>query len=344
MFKKYPSLTNHYESKFVNNMIMNGHTSGDWVAREKIHGTNFSFICKDGVEVIPAKRTGEILPSESFYGYELIKGRYYEAVKKLWKLLEPSEGEELTIQVFGEFAGEGIQKNIDYGPKEFYVFDLMVNGLIVPDRVMSVCCRFCGFKIAPLIGLGTFEELKKLPVTFVSVVKQNELDAIPIDSGYFYGSEALYSVKEADENATNIAEGYVLKPVIPVFTDRGERVALKCKSPKFSEKKNSSSTAFKAPSTLNEFDSARLELMTQYINENRVESVLSKMDRSNLTAKDFGPVMGLTVKDALEEIERNHGLFENNFEDPVLAKRLFTKHASDVVRSMWQGILNPETV
>lgn len=42
MFKKYSSLTNHYEGKFINGVIMNGLTGGVWVAREKIHGANFS--------------------------------------------------------------------------------------------------------------------------------------------------------------------------------------------------------------------------------------------------------------------------------------------------------------
>ena len=68
MFKKYSSLTNHYEGKFINGVIMNGLTGGVWVAREKIHGANFSFITDDGNIVTPAKRTDVVKPAEDFYG------------------------------------------------------------------------------------------------------------------------------------------------------------------------------------------------------------------------------------------------------------------------------------
>lgn len=360
MFKKYPSLTNHYENKFIDMMVLNGLTQGEWVAREKIHGTNFSFMCDDGATVNCAKRTGEVLPSESFYGYEVIKGRYYASVINIWNMLKKTGMHEdgLEIQVFGEFAGEGIQKNIDYGKKEFYVFDIIVNGLLIPDTLTSIIARFSGFTMAPLLGWGTYDQLKRLPLNFVSVVPTmtnikysspslpHEIDSNSI-SAYIgamtgtYSGERQYVAVEAPEDAKNLAEGYVLKPCFPKFNERGERIALKCKSPKFSEKKNSSGATFKAPSSLNEFDAARLDLLTQYLNENRVESVLSKLDRSTLNAKAFGRVTGLTVQDALEEIERNHGLFENNFEDPALAKKLFVAHATSIIRGMWQDIISP---
>ena len=44
MFKKYNSLENHYNNKFIEKIRLQGFTSGEWVAREKIHGTNFSLI------------------------------------------------------------------------------------------------------------------------------------------------------------------------------------------------------------------------------------------------------------------------------------------------------------
>lgn len=56
MFKKYSSLENHYNSKFIEKLYSLGLTGGEWVAREKIHGTNFSLIIERD-KVTCAKRT-----------------------------------------------------------------------------------------------------------------------------------------------------------------------------------------------------------------------------------------------------------------------------------------------
>ena len=78
MFKKYNSLENHYNNKFIEKIRLQGFTSGEWVAREKIHGTNFSLIIEQD-NVTCAKRTGPILPAEDFYGYEIVLKESKEA-------------------------------------------------------------------------------------------------------------------------------------------------------------------------------------------------------------------------------------------------------------------------
>ena len=133
-----------------------------------------------------------------------------------------------------------------------------------------------------------------------------------------------------------------MKPVQPAFMPNGERVAIKCKTTKFTEKKNKQANRFNAPSELSETDKAKLNEFTCFLTENRVKNVLSKIDSANLTAKDFGRVMGLTVQDALEEIERNYGPFLEQFENPTLAKKTFTNEASNLVRENWGAILNNE--
>ncbi|MCO0615492.1 hypothetical protein M8756_19695, partial [Lutimaribacter sp. EGI FJ00015] len=81
MFEKYSTLENHYNGKFIERIRNAGFdVSETWVAREKIHGTNFSVIVtKDSIQ--PAKRTGPILPAEDFFGYMVIMGRYNESFK-----------------------------------------------------------------------------------------------------------------------------------------------------------------------------------------------------------------------------------------------------------------------
>lgn len=346
MFVKYSSLTNHYEGKFINGVIMNGLTGGVWVAREKIHGANFSLITSDGIKVIPAKRSGEILPAEQFYGCEPVVAKYSEPVRKLWEMLSAARqlsgvySDELVIQVYGEFAGRGVQKDVDYGEKDFYVFDIRVNGEFLPDNVVASYSVAVGLKMAPLLAYGTFDEIRELPITFDSVVNLANSGAIPAKNGVEPEFKSYMTMK--DGGGENIAEGFVMKPVQPAFMPNGERVAIKCKTTKFSEKKNKQANRFNAPSELSETDKAKLNEFTCFLTENRVKNVLSKIDSANLTAKDFGRVMGLTVQDALEEIERNYGPFLEQFENPTLAKKTFTNEASNLVRENWGAILNNE--
>lgn len=346
MFVKYSSLTNHYEGKFINGVIMNGLTGGVWVAREKIHGANFSLMTQDGIKVIPAKRSGEILPTEQFYGCEPVVAKYSESVRRIWEALENAAeygqyAEGLEVQVYGEFAGRGVQKDVDYGEKDFYVFDIRVNGKFLPDNVVANFAAMVGLKMAPLLAYGTFDEIRALPITFDSVVNLANSRAIPPQhNGVEPEFKNFMTLKDGE--GENIAEGFVMKPVQPAFMPNGERVAIKCKTTKFSEKKNKQANRFNAPSELSENDKAKLDVFTCFLTENRVKNVLSKIDGANLTAKDFGRVMGLTVQDALEEIERNYGPFLEQFENPTLAKKTFTNEASNLVRENWGAILNNE--
>lgn len=347
MFVKYSSLTNHYEGKFINGVIMNGLTGGVWVAREKIHGANFSLITSDGIKVIPAKRSGEILPTEQFYGCEPVVAKYSESVRKLWEMISTARqisgvyDDELVIQVYGEFAGRGVQKDVDYGEKDFYVFDIRMNGQFLHDNMVANYAAVVGLKMAPLLAYGSFDEIRALPITFDSVVNLANSRAIPPQhNGVEPEFKNFMTLKDGE--GENIAEGFVMKPVQPAFMPNGERVAIKCKTTKFTEKKNKQANRFNAPSELSETDKAKLNEFTCFLTENRVKNVLSKIDSANLTAKDFGRVMGLTVQDALEEIERNYGPFLEQFENPTLAKKTFTNEASNLVRENWGAILNNE--
>ena len=264
----------------------------------------------------------------------------------MWEMLSAARqlsgvySDELVIQVYGEFAGPGVQKDVDYGEKDFYVFDIRMNDEFLPDNVVATYSVAVGLKMAPLLAYGTFDEIRALPITFDSVVNLANSGAIPAKNGVEPEFKNFMTLKDGE--GENIAEGFVMKPVQPAFMPNGERVAIKCKTTKFTEKKNKQANRFNAPSELSETDKVKLNEFTCYLTENRVKNVLSKIDSANLTAKDFGRVMGLTVQDALEEIERNYGPFLEQFENPTLAKKTFTNEASNLVRENWGAILNNE--
>jgi len=66
MFSEYEHMENHYNIlKMLTPEITQNIT---FIAMEKIHGTNYSFIC-DGKNVIPCKRSSSLGNDRSYYGH-----------------------------------------------------------------------------------------------------------------------------------------------------------------------------------------------------------------------------------------------------------------------------------
>ena len=327
MFEKYSSLENHYNGKFIEK-IRNASfdVTEPWVAREKIHGTNFSIIIERDA-VTCAKRTGPILAGEDFFGYEIVLKKYNDSIKAVQHTIK----EGSSMQIFGEFAGGGIQKGVDYGEKDFYVFDILVKtaegtNQFVDDYMMETICNTFGFKLAPLLGRGKFDELSKLP---------NDLDVVV--HRYNKAIEA-HGLKEANSTPfqvevenKNVAEGYVLKPCYPKFFPNGTRVAIKCKNSKFSEK-SKSDKPIKAKAILTDVDKVALSTLAAYATLNRVNNVISKIGQIGL--KDFGKVMGLTVQDILEEAAREE-IFITDADQPDVVKKELVTYVQGVIRPVW---------
>lgn len=326
MFKKYSSLENHYNKKFIEKLYSFGLTGGEWVAREKIHGTNFSLIIERD-NVTAAKRTGPILPTEDFYGYEIVLKKYANAIRAVQNTIK----EGCSVQIFGEFAGTGIQKNVDYGDKDFYVFDILVTyqstSQYADDYMVETMCNTFGFKMAPLLGRGKFEKLAELPNDLDSVVPTYNF-AVE-HSSIQEANKTVFDTKTEGEPFT--AEGYVLKPCSPQFLSNGNRVAIKCKNSKFSEKKKSDKP-IKAKVELSEIDNRLMSILACYVTLNRVNNVISKI--GEVGPKDFGKVMGLTVQDILEETSRE-GITLTQADNPSLVKKELVKMVQDVLRPAW---------
>ncbi len=326
MFEKYSSLENHYNGKFIEKIRNAGFdVTEPWVAREKIHGTNFSIIIERDA-VTCAKRTGPILPAEDFFGYSVILKKYNDSIKAVQHTIK----EGSSMQIFGEFAGGGIQKGVDYGEKDFYVFDILVKTVegtnqFVDDYMMEQICNTFGFKMAPLLGRGKFDDLIQLP---------NMLDVVVNDYNKLAEEDLLQAnrkVWKAVVAEDNIAEGYVLKPCYPKFFPNGARVAIKCKNSKFSEKAKSDKP-IKAKAVLTDIDKVALSTLAAYATLNRVNNVISKIGQ--VGPKDFGKVMGLTVQDILEEAAREE-IFITDADQPDVVKKELVTYVQGVIRPVW---------
>lgn len=263
-----------------------------------VHNCNFSFWC-DGNEVRVASRSQFV--DGTFYNCQSVINKYSEGVLALC-----NENNLTDVVIYGELFGKGVQKEVEYGERDFRAFDVVINGNPITKTDAIEFTHDCGIQFVPVIHKGTFSECLKLNNTFKSILT-------PFD----YEGE-------------NISEGLVIEPIIPNWFNNGSRIYFKNKTDSFSEKKRQpkGQQVFE----LSEKESNLLNDLLEYNTEQRVSNVISKFGA--VTSKDFGSILGMTVQDILEdftkETERNPKIeAEDNWKQ---FNKLLSAEVSKVVR------------
>lgn len=334
-FQGYPEMENHTKQKVIFAVQEQGFAEKNivWTAREKIHGTNFS-MWTNGVDFTAGKRSSFLGEASSFYDHQVIVGRYEKQIRQLHECLVHLDiiNKEDSIGVFGEYAGimsygKWIQTGIEYGPQDFYVFDIIVQPIhgdqfMLEDLQVEELCKAMNLKTAPLLKVGTFAEIMKIPVDLQSVVMEvNAGKQIDIRVG-----------------TDNIAEGYVAKPNVPARFRNGNRVAIKCKNEKWSETGKGRAVQVEVKE-LSEKDKALVLDISRYITDNRLKNVLSKMDTPK--TNEFGKVLGLMSKDVQKDYERDEldGVSVKEAADEAgRVMRMINTEIGNMIRPNWVSI------
>lgn len=323
IFKSYPEMENHSKSRIINAVIEQGHGAADvvWCSREKIHGTNFSFWYNGVDDARAARRTDFLEFADKFYDFTNIERRYQMCIQSLYLRLGLTTE---VMAVYGEYAGimssgKWIQTGIEYGPQDFYAFDIMVDGVPIDDDVMESACLDCGMKTAPLLKVGTFKEVMEVPNDLQSVVMtKNETGTFEI-------------VKGTD----NIAEGYVAKPRVGRRFWNGARVAIKCKNEKWSETAKGKGVKIEVKD-ISDKDASILAMLGDYITENRLKNVLSKIGVPE--TKEFGKVMGMLSKDIIKDYESDTETLVKDADEPSRVCRMMNTAVGNFIRPLWVDI------
>lgn len=306
-FVKFSSLENTYRENHIDKIQYEGKDSGEWIVTEKIHGANFSFWC-DGKEVRMASRTQFV--DGTFFNCQAVINKYSPLVLDMHQKYLNS-GDLLVI--YGELFGGNIQKEVEYGEKDFRAFDVSINGVISNKILALFACEDVGIKWAPHIFTGTFAECLALPNTFKSTLTPKDYE---------------------DENN---AEGLVIEPVVPAYFNNGNRIYLKNKTESFSEKKRQPKE--KQTFNLSEVESDLMGQLLEYNTPQRVSNVLSKIGQ--VTNKDFGRILGLTTQDIFEDFMKDTGVdpkivAQDNWKDFL---KLLQSEVGKTVREQFVKIL-----
>ena len=293
-FTAYSSIENSYRGKDISRIRNEGFDKVEWVATEKVHGANFGLWTIDG-KVVPSKRSS--FADGAFYGCQPVV-----------EMLSPSVlamGYN-DVVVFGELFGGGIQKGVNYGAKRFAAFDIKIEGKFVDYDTFVELCDSNGIPRCVEIARGSFDEILAIDPSFPT--------------------------KMSDCGATDIAEGFVMKPVKNAYLRLGDRIILKKKSPGFSER-TSEKTPRPPKEPLTDLQKSIFEAAQAYICDERIESATSKFGE-----KEFNLVLGEVLSDIYRELEKD-GLDSLDISVYASVKQEMCNLLAPMIRKIMFGVL-----
>lgn len=175
-----------------------------WEFTEKVDGTNIRIVW-DGYRVSFAGRTDKAqIPKHLLDRLNDIFGGETKE-----ELFEQMFGKTEAI-LFGEGFGEKIQKGGDlYGKVDFILFDVWVNGWWLDSENVTDIAEKFGIKRVPIVFTGTLND----GVEYIREHPKSEL-------------------RDAE------LEGIVGRPVVQMFSRKGERIMVKIKCRDFERKNN----------------------------------------------------------------------------------------------------------
>ena len=134
------------------------------IASEKLHGCWFGICAKKDsngyIKIGFSRRNDLLVESEGnykFFKFEPLIPEFTEKVIELMKIIECDD-----IQVCGELVGitqTEIKYFSDKNDIKFYVFDIMVNGKLIPSLDMFIFAKKVGFNTVPFLGTDTFQNI-----------------------------------------------------------------------------------------------------------------------------------------------------------------------------------------
>jgi len=327
-FFKYSSIENSYRTREVDS-IRQYFPQERFLVEEKIHGSNFS-LYYDGNELKCAKRSSFIGENANFFQFQKIRDENKSSLISLYQDI-CKEGEVLTV--CGELAGgfynhpdvekvsgvSKVQSGVQYSPNLFfYVFDVKVNEKFLDIHQRNTLLEKHGFFYARPLFEGNLEECLKYP--------NDKITTIP----------RLLGLPDIEDN---IMEGVVIKPIQCLRFTTGERVILKNKNERFGEKVSRHKHVEKVEEPMNEPLKKVYEESFNYVNENRLRNVISKIGQ--VTQKDFGLLQKEMNLDVLEEMEKDDiGLSGLDDADRKKFNKLIGRNCAMLIRGSFMNILD----
>lgn len=334
LFRKYPSIENSYRQEWVDRVKLAGYKDIKYGITEKIHGSNTQIDYNVKTQEFDyGKRTCSIMPGESCYNVQSCFEAIKENVVTLANYLAPTvNGTLATVHVFGEIFGgfyphsdvpkdnhaSKVQKGVYYSNhNQWKAFDIAYTVEGDPRTYYLGCedfylaCDAADIDTVPLLTVANnLDEALAYKNDGQSVVHKS------------YGLPTLED---------NVMEGVVIKPWNADLWLGQHRVIFKNKNEKFAEKSHEKKV--NVQKEVPEIVKKAIDEISAYITENRVNNVISHL--GEVTLEDFGKVLGLSSKDALEDYKKDFGtLNEMEKQEEKMVTKALQAEMAKVVRKV----------
>ncbi|WP_031530727.1 RNA ligase family protein [Dyadobacter crusticola] len=320
-YEKIPSSLKEF---IADERIANHLNKLDWVATEKIHGANFRFIYQ-GKRLFFGKRKELLDWQDDFFGFQKVAAAMESQIIALFEQLSLDFGAD-TIVIYGELFG-GLYPHPDIAVCEH--IDAIQTGIYYSPDIL-----FCAYDIAFENGAD-----KKTYLNYAEALtyfaRFNILCAKPLKTGKLTDLLNMNLRRESRipvdlglpgiEN--NWIEGVVIKPFGQLPNEITFRPILKLKNPEFEETQMYHQA--QKWSFIPNVSSLSLDLefllveLRYYINENRLNSAISKIGRLN--PANQRQITSELLSDALADFNLQHNrILEELTEEQVewINKRL----------------------
>lgn len=279
MFKKYNSIENSYQQKYIMKVLERYPELKDetYSIREKIDGSNLQLYFEPFKEMKIGKRSSFLRDDENFFNAPNVISNYEAKLSNVQNYVNTTGS---TVRLYGEIYGPGIQKRVNYGDQKAYaIYDMEMDGEILSQVSFEIVMSELSLEDlhVPLLGYASsLSEALEWNVNFNSKVLKIE---------------------------NNPAEGIVIKPYDTDITFNGQRFILKKKSDQFAEKMKNKPSKERTKET-SKIVTAKIEFQS-YINDNRLKSIFSKHGIIE-DMNEFGKYIKLTLNDATEDFLKEY--------------------------------------
>ena len=218
--------------------------------------------------------------------------------------------------------------------------DIVRNNIkMMEDRKVKPFCLYVDYE--DFIKLLENSNIKSVPVLAIvdSLTKAlsypEEFDSV------------IYKLYNLPKIEGNQGEGIVIKPIKNQYIFDNQRVILKKKNIKYSENGRANNRLMKEKLNNQYSDSLKelIEKTNDYINQNRLDNVLSKISKQ-LDSKDFGMIMKMLSQDVIKDLEKdNPELFEivkNNNEEYKSFTKELSKLCTAFLKPIFRDLLDEQ--
>lgn len=279
-FIRFPSITNHYQSKFIQKMLEfhPGLQNERFLVTEKLHGANLQIYFEPGQPYRVGSRNQWLDSNSKFFNVWNALDRVSPVLTSAW---DWAYREQKSLRLFEELYGGNIQDGTDYGPEQ----NIRFFAAMIDDRLISPDA---------LLSLGITSLLRNfVPILSTSMTWKTAMD-FDIDRDSILTPD--------DHEGPNLIEGVVIQPYNHVYRlPCGSSFVLKRKNPEFLTHKKPAKAKIAMGLAIVEL---RVEFL-DYITEARVDSIISQ-NGPFTEIQQLGTYIVLVLNDAKRDFALNH--------------------------------------